>query len=104
LTTTGSNPRKPSTKVVNCVVLCIVCVYCVLLPLGVNPIAVNKYIDNNININTTAFIQMPITPPIPLFLMGISFFIYAHFFQNITMADNNGYVYKFIKINKNRKL
>jgi hypothetical protein len=37
--------------------------------------------------------------------MGISFFIYiffiyAHFLQNTTTADNNGYVYKFIKINK----
>jgi hypothetical protein len=30
LTTLGSNPRKPSTKVVNCVVLCIVLCKCVL--------------------------------------------------------------------------
>ena len=36
-------------KVVNCVVLRIVCVYMctVLLPLGVNPVAVNKYINLN---------------------------------------------------------
>ena len=37
----------------HCVALCIVCVsVCtVLLPPGVNPIAVNKYIDINISIN-----------------------------------------------------
>jgi hypothetical protein len=36
----------------HCVVLCIVCMYmcAVLLPPGVNPIAVNKYISININI------------------------------------------------------
>ena len=42
------------TKVVNCVVLrTVLCanVYCtVLLPPGDNPVAVNKYIDININI------------------------------------------------------
>ena len=40
-------PESLPTKVVNCVVLCIVCMYMstVLLPPGVNPIAVNKYIN-----------------------------------------------------------
>ena len=40
-------PESLPTKVVNCVVLCIVCVYMctVLLLPGVNPIAVNKYIN-----------------------------------------------------------
>jgi len=46
-------PESLPTKVVNHVVLCIVCVkMCmVLLPLGGKPIAVNKYININININ-----------------------------------------------------
>jgi hypothetical protein len=41
-------PESLPTKVVNCVIVCIICVsMCtVLLPLGVNPIAVNKYIKN----------------------------------------------------------
>jgi len=49
LTTLGLNPKKSSTKVVSCVVLCMVCVYMctVLLTPGVNPIAVNKYININ---------------------------------------------------------
>ena len=39
-------PENLPTKVVNCVVLCTVCVWMctVLLPPGVNPIAVNRYI------------------------------------------------------------
>jgi len=50
-------------KVVNCVVLCIVCVQMctVLLPPGVNPIAVNRYININAEINysiTSAFISI----------------------------------------------
>jgi hypothetical protein len=37
----------------NCVVLCVVCVYIctVLLPPVVNPVGVNKYLSNTININ-----------------------------------------------------
>jgi len=44
LAKTGHGPRCPQ---INCVILCIVCVYMctVLLPPGVNPIAVNKYLS-----------------------------------------------------------
>jgi hypothetical protein len=43
-------PESFPTRIVNCVVLCIVCVYMyiVLLPSGINLIAVNKYININI--------------------------------------------------------
>ena len=50
-------PASLPTKVVNCVVLCIVYVpICnVLLPPGVNPIAANKYISRHISYHTISY-------------------------------------------------
>ena len=50
----------------HCVVLCTVCVeMCsVLLPLGVNPIAVNKCININIKINITCLLKCNSTVPV----------------------------------------
>ena len=56
LTTLCSNPRKPSNQSCS-VVLCIVCVYMctVLLPPGVNPTAVNKYVNIDVSFSESGF-------------------------------------------------